>query len=65
MPIRCPRIFSATPRMNFKSNADLGLNNSVYPAQPHPIILKYLPRGTGSRKVLASNKVNLPLTFLN
>ena len=22
-------------------NADLGLNNSEYPAQPHPIILKY------------------------
>ena len=31
-----PRAYS------FSDNTDLGLNNSEYPAQPHPIIVKYV-----------------------
>ena len=36
---RIPELFR--PRSN---NIDLGLNNSGYPAQPHPIIVNYSPK---------------------
>jgi hypothetical protein len=37
---RIPELFRPQPSAS-ADNIDLGLNNSGYPAQPHPIIVNY------------------------
>ena len=47
---RIPELFrprsmlSASRPSALADNIDLGLNNSGYPAQPHPIIVNYSPK---------------------
>ena len=44
---RIPELFRPRSMLSasaFGDNIDLGLNNSGYPAQPHPIIVNYSPK---------------------